>query len=137
MKVRLNYCDVSHCDDVQKKPKSLLYPGGTGRGNLFGPSKFWYDNKANVFNIMDSSQHNNFLINIFVTKWYVKEHFLKLNAIPFKSCRQSEFTCFLAVFLIFPHLAVFLTVTQPLERDAEVVVALKLVLLTALLTAFL
>lgn len=44
-------------------------------------------------------------------------------------------TCLLAVPLIFAHLAVLLAVAQPLERDAQVVVALELVVGTALLTA--
>lgn len=44
-------------------------------------------------------------------------------------------TCLLAVPLIFPHLAVLLAVAQPLERDAQVVVALELVVGAALLAA--
>lgn len=44
-------------------------------------------------------------------------------------------TCLLAVPLVFAHLAVLLAVAQPLERDAQVVVALELVVGTALLAA--
>lgn len=47
------------------------------------------------------------------------------------------FTCFLAVFFIFTHLAIFLSVTQPLHRDAQVVVTAKLVVWAVCLTAFL
>lgn len=46
-------------------------------------------------------------------------------------------TCPLAISLVFPHLAVFLAIAEPLQRDAQVVMTPKLVLCTALLAAFL
>lgn len=44
-------------------------------------------------------------------------------------------TCSLAAPLVFPHLAVLLAVAEPLQRDAEVIETLELVVCTALLTA--
>lgn len=70
------------------------------------------------------------------------------NVVDNKGCTKEDgsvvqcvvgafFTRFLAGFFIFTHLAIFLPVTQPLHRDAQVVVTAKLVVWAVCLTAFL
>lgn len=87
----------------------------------------------------DLQKNNNYKLN--------SSH-LQYNVVDNKGCTKEDgsvvqsvvgafFTCFLAAFFIFTHLAVFLPVTQPLHRDAQVVVTAKLVVWAVCLTAFL
>lgn len=61
--------------------------------------------------------------------------FRSLTGLIFLPSFVVFFTCSLAVSLVLAHLAVLLAVAEPLQRDAEVVVTLELVVSTAFLAA--